>query len=542
MCIWRCWALICVLDTWLSYSNCTTFNIIIVLILYRIILENEIVASFYQWHFSIIRILLCQARLWLRWLSLFHPRSLVPNLASFAIQLLHYHVTLHLIVVLLNISVNTRIDIFHIAQLSNRPGPRLIILLIKHIRRSLLSLLHGRLRRVLLILNSFLLIAFFLLFVAICYLLRRMLLLLIVWHVYIHTDFLFVDDCIWRPLGYACLLLDDDVVYSEILDSSYLRESEASSSQCLIHRIILNLSVRHHLLLHLLIQQIVFEIVCSQRIFTLCCALFLHLIDPSQQLCGLVSFWHFEVSQGTHLRIDKRISQYQLLRRHIRSIFRQFIPFWREGAIIELLVESLLIGGELVYESRSYLQIRSPAIQKFKTLEQWPSVLSHDVCCQSACRSALASDWVNKHTFGGFDCFLDEVKYCVACFVFAVEDNLVVLIEPEEGEICDADWFPMIRYLFACAIDDMSYLIGNHEFNVLRCKLITYEQPIFDFDGSNHVRIHLILLLLLLLLLLLCIYHLLMLTSTLLIHLIRHLFILLRHLFKINFKYKLLIL
>ena len=97
---------------------------------------------------------------------------------------------------------------------------------------------------------------------------------------------------------------------------------------------------------------------------------------------------------------------------------------------------------------------------------------------------------------------------------------LVVLVQPEERQICNADWFPMVRYLFASAVNDMCDFICYNEFQVLhphitfplfkkqtivfdmrfiyilksvntylRRQLITDEQSILDFDSTDHVLV-----------------------------------------------------
>ena len=91
-----------------------------------------------------------------------------------------------------------------------------------------------------------------------------------------------------------------------------------------------------------------------------------------------------------------------------------------------------------------------------------------------------------------------ELKDSISRFVSRVQHNLIVLVEPEESEICDPDGFPMIRYLLPSTVDDVCDLIGNDKFQILRSKFITDEQPVLDLDRADHVIVKYLLLLLLL--------------------------------------------
>ena len=44
---------------------------------------------------------------------------------------------------------------------------------------------------------------------------------------------------------------------------------------------------------------------------------------------------------------------------------------------------------------------------------------------------------------------------------------LVVLVEPEEGQVGNPDRLPMVLYLFTCAIYDVGNFICDHELQVL---------------------------------------------------------------------------
>lgn len=95
---------------------------------------------------------------------------------------------------------------------------------------------------------------------------------------------------------------------------------------------------------------------------------------------------------------------------------------------------------------------------------------------------------------------LDEIKDGRRCLILGVKHDLVVLVQPEEGEVCYADGFPVIRDLFAGAVDDMRHLIGHDELKILGRELVANEETVLYLYSTDHVIIHQLLLLLLLLL------------------------------------------
>ena len=40
---------------------------------------------------------------------------------------------------------------------------------------------------------------------------------------------------------------------------------------------------------------------------------------------------------------------------------------------------------------------------------------------------------------------------------------MVVLVEPEKGEVGDADRLPVVLNLLACAVDDVGHFVGDYE-------------------------------------------------------------------------------
>ena len=83
-----------------------------------------------------------------------------------------------------------------------------------------------------------------------------------------------------------------------------------------------------------------------------------------------------------------------------------------------------------------------------------------------------------------------EVKYLASdgvALLVIIEEDLILLVQPVELEVCDADGLPMIGYLPAGAVYHMRDLVGHHEFEVLCGELIADKQPVLDFDGPYHV-------------------------------------------------------
>lgn len=61
----------------------------------------------------------------------------------------------------------------------------------------------------------------------------------------------------------------------------------------------------------------------------------------------------------------------------------------------------------------------------------------------------------------------NEVKYLTCdgvTLLVIVEENLILLVEPVELEVCDSDGLPMIGHLPPSAVDYMCDLVGHHEF------------------------------------------------------------------------------
>jgi hypothetical protein len=66
-----------------------------------------------------------------------------------------------------------------------------------------------------------------------------------------------------------------------------------------------------------------------------------------------VSFLNPKVGQGTHLSVDERVSQDELLRGYVGLLVGKLVPLGSELIRVEFLLKSLLIGRKLVDESGS---------------------------------------------------------------------------------------------------------------------------------------------------------------------------------------------
>ena len=144
-----------------------------------------------------------------------------------------------------------------------------------------------------------------------------------------------------------------------------------------------------------------------------------------------------------------------------------------------------------MYECCSNLEIRSSTVQEFQTFQQWPMILPHDVRSQSTSRSALSSYRVNEHTLCCFYSFFNEIENSIACFIFAIQYYLVILIKPEKRQISDSNRLPMIWNLLSGTVYNVRNLIRNHKLYILWCQFVSYEEPVFDLDSSYHIRVKL---------------------------------------------------
>jgi hypothetical protein len=75
---------------------------------------------------------------------------------------------------------------------------------------------------------------------------------------------------------------------------------------------------------------------------------------------------------------------------------------------------------------------------------------------------------VNKNTLCCFNSFLNKVENGISSFILQIKDYLIVLVKPEESEVGDTNWLPVIWDLSTSTIDDVAYFIGYYELNILR--------------------------------------------------------------------------
>lgn len=91
---------------------------------------------------------------------------------------------------------------------------------------------------------------------------------------------------------------------------------------------------------------------------------------------------------------------------------------------------------------------------------------------------------MNKTTLSHLHGFFNEFEDRVDCVVLFIEDILLFL-GPMHGQILNAEAFIEIGDTFRDCIDDMGDFIADNELDVFSCKLVSDEQPVFYFDGSE---------------------------------------------------------
>jgi len=76
---------------------------------------------------------------------------------------------------------------------------------------------------------------------------------------------------------------------------------------------------------------------------------------------------------------------------------------------------------------------------------------------------------VHKDGLSGLERLLNEFKDGIGRFILGVarvQQHLVVLVEPEEGQVGDPDGLPMVLDLLARAVNDVRDFVSHHEFQV----------------------------------------------------------------------------
>jgi hypothetical protein len=70
---------------------------------------------------------------------------------------------------------------------------------------------------------------------------------------------------------------------------------------------------------------------------------------------------------------------------------------------------------------------------------------------------------VNQDTLSLADSVVNEVEDLTGSLVLDIEQDLALLVQPVISQIHHANRFPMIGYLLASTVDDMSNLIRDHK-------------------------------------------------------------------------------
>ena len=64
-------------------------------------------------------------------------------------------------------------------------------------------------------------------------------------------------------------------------------------------------------------------------------------------------------------------------------------------------------------------------------------------------------------------CSVNEVEYLVRHLVTRIEEHLILLVNPVEGQISNADTFPHVAHGISRAVDYMRYFVSSDKFQVL---------------------------------------------------------------------------
>jgi hypothetical protein len=92
---------------------------------------------------------------------------------------------------------------------------------------------------------------------------------------------------------------------------------------------------------------------------------------------------------------------------------------------------------------------------------------------------------MNQHAFSSLQSLLNEAENFIRNYITWIQNNLVVSVDPEIGQVDDADWLPMVGHLPSATIYNTGNLVGNDKLKVLRCQLIPDEKAILHFNSSQ---------------------------------------------------------
>lgn len=139
------------------------------------------------------------------------------------------------------------------------------------------------------------------------------------------------------------------------------------------------------------------------------------------------------------------------------------------------LQQLILVHLQLSQERGSHLQILPPRVDELKCLEHAPPILPHDEGSDDKACSILRFLALDEHTFVILDALVHEVEDLVRYLLRFVEEHLLLVILPVQGQILNIYAVPMIIELHAGRVDYTLHFIGDDEFEVLGSVLVTNE-------------------------------------------------------------------
>ena len=94
---------------------------------------------------------------------------------------------------------------------------------------------------------------------------------------------------------------------------------------------------------------------------------------------------------------------------------------------------------------------------------------------------------MHKHTIVFRHSIFYKLEDLIGCFILLIKEYLVFRIKPLTCLVLHADVRPLILYLPPSAVYYFGDFIRDNELQIPSGKGVTYEEPIFDLDGSDHV-------------------------------------------------------
>ena len=166
------------------------------------------------------------------------------------------------------------------------------------------------------------------------------------------------------------------------------------------------------------------------------------------------------------LCVEKRVPKQQFLALQIGIVLMNVVPVDGHGAYVACS-EPLLILAQLPDERHADLKVRTPRIQKLQRLDHRPVVPAHDVRGENTGGTTLATYRVHKHALLALGRRVDKVVDLIRHSVLRVEQDLILLVNPVECQVSDADALPHVAHRVASAVDNVCDFVGHDEFQVL---------------------------------------------------------------------------